>query len=46
MYTYAGFFFNLKIFLKCFWPCLAVYRILVPRPGIEPVPLAVEVLEF
>ena len=26
-----------------FWPCHAAYGILVPQPGIEPVPPAVEV---
>ena len=28
--------------LKFFWPCRGACRILVPRPGIEPVPPAVE----
>ena len=32
---HLGFFFF-------FWPCLEAYRILVPRPGIEPVPSEVE----
>ena len=32
---------HLFFFFSCFWPHV-VCRILVPRPGIEPVPLAVE----
>ena len=32
---------NLPLFYF-FWPCCAAYGILVPGPGIEPVPSAVE----
>ena len=35
-----GFLFVFKFFM--FWPRCTAYEILVPRPGIEPVPLAVE----
>ena len=34
------FFFNFIFFI--FWPCHTACRILVPRPGIEPTPPAVE----
>ena len=30
------------IYIFFFWPCCAACRILVPRPGIEPAPLAVK----
>ena len=36
-------FFFFFIFIFSFWPCLMACGILVPRPGIEPGPLAVKV---
>ena len=30
------------LLVVCFWPCRVAYGILVPRPGIEPSPPAVE----
>ena len=32
-------FFSNCYFLEIFWPCCMVCRILVPKPGIEPMPL-------
>ena len=36
----------LKLFFFVFWPHLAACEILVPRPGIKPTPLALEVRSF
>ena len=45
MFILKKFVFNLFFFfliLKIFWPCCTACGILVPRPGKEPVPPAVE----
>ena len=36
------YFFFFFFFFLIFWPCLAACRILLPRPGMEPTPPAVE----
>ena len=36
------YYWNLGLFFSNFWPCHVVCRILVPQPGIEPMPPTVE----
>ena len=42
MARFLLFFFLQNLFIFTFWPCRLARGIVVPRPGIEPMPLAVK----